>query len=513
MEDGQFYMSPEYMAIKARTSLVMKRTAKREAYLWELDERHKKRVIDAEYRLSEYFDYQWESTDRGAARWAGDIMKYYRKLKDKEISEGDQVPGISEEVPPVAADPDNVVSAQCWRKWHPEKVIEAKLDDTYDLAMDFEERLGDPDEAPRAAARLLVGVNIDGLEPADAKLLPFASAWAEMNVGLFSDAQEEVGEELVDEFWDRFSGDGDPEDPEVVKKVAKMAVKSQRDPRTPPHFKAAGLAWKSKNQLVCKKELQQVKDDILEEDETKAFAARKLESEVAEKESIMKLRARARLVRRQAGGQKENDAVSALKDDLRKEAKDDAATLREFKKVHADDIVELLKWRIATHELLRDEAKEVYEHESNDKVYLVVLKKVRPSDAEEMLKEQKAEHDHKVDCSLAALSAENALIAMMKRDMAYQQEADEVVTDDEFEKDEVVFAVEAAGPAPADGSRPSSRRSFRGDGEDAYGGGGGRGGLAKRKSTEELAAKEKQRLETEEAIRQSLDTFDAPDDY
>ena len=74
--------------------------------------------------------------------------------------------------------------------------------------------------------------------------------------------------------------------------------------RTPPHFKAAGLAWKSKNQLVCKKELQQVKDDILEEDETKAFAAKKLESEVAEKESVMKLRARARLVRGQAGGQK-----------------------------------------------------------------------------------------------------------------------------------------------------------------------------------------------------------------
>ena len=133
-------------------------------------------------------------------------MKYYRKLKDKDITEGEQVAGINEEVPPVAADPDNVVAAKCWRKWHPEKVIEAKLDDTYDLAMDFEERLGDPDEAPRAAARLLVGVNIDGLEPADAKLLPFASAWAEMNVGLFSDAQEEVGEELVDEFWDRFSG-------------------------------------------------------------------------------------------------------------------------------------------------------------------------------------------------------------------------------------------------------------------------------------------------------------------
>ncbi len=310
------------------------------------------------------------------------------------------------------------------------------------------------------------------------------------------------------------AGDGDPEDPEVVKKVAKMAVKSQRDPRTPPHFKAAGLAWKSKNQLVCKKELQQVKDDILEDDATKAFAARKLESEVAEKESIMKLRARARLVRRQAGGQKENDAVAALKDDLRKEAKEDAATLREFKKIHADDIIDILKWRIATHELLRDEAKDVYDHESNDKVYLVVLKKVRPSDAEEMLTEQKAEHDHKVDCSLAAYSAESALIEMMKRDMDYQSQADEVVTDDEFEKEEVVFAVEeVAGPAPADGSRPSSRRSFRGDGEDAYGGGGTREALAKRKSTEEMAAKEQQRLETEEAIRQSLDTFDAPDDY
>ena len=70
------------------------------------------------------------STARRRPQFAG-------KLKDKEISEGDQVPGINEEVPPVAADPDNVVAAQCWRKWHPEKVIEAKLDDTYDLAMDL----------------------------------------------------------------------------------------------------------------------------------------------------------------------------------------------------------------------------------------------------------------------------------------------------------------------------------------------------------------------------------------
>ena len=125
-----------------------------------------------------------------------------------------------------------------------------------------------------------------------------------------------------------------------------------------------------------------------------------------------------------------------------------------------------------------------------------------------MLKEQKAEHDHKVDCSLAALRAENALIAMMKRDQDYQSQADDVVTDDEFEKDEVVFAVEAAGPSAGRRSRPSSRRSFRGDGEDAYGGGGGREALAKRKSTEELAAKEKQRLETEAAIA-SRCTFDA----
>ena len=89
--------------------------------------------------------------------------------------------------------------------------------------------------------------------------------------------------------------------------------------------------------------------------------------------------------------------MSALKDDLRKEAKEDAATLGSSRK-YADDIITILKWRIATHELIRDEWKEVYDHESNDKVYLVVLKKVRPSDAEEMLKEQKAEHDHKVDC-------------------------------------------------------------------------------------------------------------------
>ena len=62
-------------------------------------------IIDAEYRLSEYFDYQWESTDRGAAQWAGDIMRTRRpafiigtrsistkyaigpqRLKDKESS-------------------------------------------------------------------------------------------------------------------------------------------------------------------------------------------------------------------------------------------------------------------------------------------------------------------------------------------------------------------------------------------------------------------------------------------
>ena len=59
--------------------------------------------------------------------------------------------------------------------------------------------------------------------------------------------------------------------------------------------------------------------------------------------------------------------MSALLDDLRKEAKEDAATLREFKKIHADDIIAILKWRIATHELIRDEWKEVYDHESTIK--------------------------------------------------------------------------------------------------------------------------------------------------
>ena len=497
-EDAQFYVTPEYMAIKARTSLVMKRTAKREAQLWELDLRHKKRIVDAEYRLSEAFEWQWEETDRGSARWSNDIMKYWRKLKDKEIEEGEVVIGMPEEVPAVAADPDSVVAAQCWRKWHPERVIEAKLDDTYDLAMDFEERLGDPEEAPRAAARLLVGVNIDGLEAAPPNLVPFAQAWAEMNVGLYGDAQEEVGEELTDEFWDKFSGGGDPDDEEVVQKVAKMAVKSQRDPRTPLHFKAAGLCWYAQNKMVCKTELEAVKQEILEEDGVKAFAAKKLEGEVSEKESIMKLRARARLVRRQAGGQKENDAVEALKEDLRTEAKSDAATLREFKEIHSKDIIELLKWRTETHTLLRDEAKETYDHEANDRVYLVVLKNVRPSDAEEMLKEQKVEHDFKVDNALAAHASETALIVLMERDIAHHSVEAEVVTDDEFESDEV-FAVVA--------SRPGSR------GEDAYGGGGTREELAKRRSTEELQAKAQEREATESAIRQSLDTFDAPDDY
>ena len=84
-------------------------------------------------------------------------------------------------------------------------------------------RLGDPEEAPRAAARLLVGVNIDGLEPADAQLFPLASAWAEMNVGLFSDAQEEVGEELV-----MSSGTGS-----VLDAVGRRRSQVMEIPRTP----------------------------------------------------------------------------------------------------------------------------------------------------------------------------------------------------------------------------------------------------------------------------------------
>ena len=107
-----------------------------------------------------------------AARWAGDIMKcsdlrrpafivggptlrstpstrahtkhdartarrrpqFAGKLKDKEISEGDQVPGINEDVSPVAADPDTVVSAQKGASGTP---VSRRLYHTYDLAMDW----------------------------------------------------------------------------------------------------------------------------------------------------------------------------------------------------------------------------------------------------------------------------------------------------------------------------------------------------------------------------------------
>ena len=61
-----------------------------------------------------------------------------------------------------------------------------------------------------------------------------------------------------------------------------MAVKSQRDPRTPPHFKAAGPSWKSKNQLVCRRSCSRSRTTSSRK-MNQAFAAKKLEAEVAEK--------------------------------------------------------------------------------------------------------------------------------------------------------------------------------------------------------------------------------------
>lgn len=404
--DDQFYMTPEYMALMARTSLVMKKTAIREAELWELDERHKPRVVAAEWRVAMLFEHEFESTDIGAARTANNVVKRWRAARDGNLGEGETLPEGHE-----------VVSAQCWRKLHPERVLEARLDDLYDLQVDFEEKLGDPAEAPRAAARLLVGVAIDGLEPAPEDMVPFADAWAQGNIEAFSEAQEEVGEELSMEFWDRFSQDGDPEDPAVVHRVAKMAIKSQRDPRTPSQFRSSGRAWMVRNKLKCMAAETEVKAEILDEDERKGHEAAKLELEMGEKESIMRLRARARTVRRQAGGDKDNDAQEELRAALRAEAREDWGVLRDFKKLHANKIVEVLRWRVQTHEFLRDEAKRTYEHEKNDRVYLVVTAKVRPSDKEQMLKDQKRDHFWKVDKWHADLVSRNALISLTKDDI------------------------------------------------------------------------------------------------
>ena len=78
---------------------------------------------------------------------------------------------------------------------------------------------------------------------------------------------------------------------------------------------------------------------------------------------------------------------------------------------------------------------------------------------------------------------------MMKRDQDYQSQADDVVTDDEFEKDEVVFAVEAAGPAPADGS--SGRRPGDPSGATARTPTAAAGAAPSRSASPLLAAREK----------------------
>ena len=80
------------------------------------------------------------------------------------------------------------------------------------------------------------------------------------------------------------------------------------------------------------------------------------------------------------------------------EATQDSAALTDFKEQNRLKIMDLLTWRKAQHERLRDEARGNYEHEANDRAYLVVLKKVRPTDRKQMLADQAADHFLRVDC-------------------------------------------------------------------------------------------------------------------
>lgn len=361
--------------------------------------------------------------------------------------------------------PDAVAAAIVWRKLNPGKVLEAKLDDLYDLQMDFEENNGE-DEAPRAAARLLAGVAVDGLFEADAAQIPFAEAWAAGNVERYADAMEDVGEELAMEFWDQFAEDGDPEDADVVRRVAVKSVRSQKDPRTPARFFAAGRAWKGRNRSAYLDAEAEVALELLAEDEAKQREVARLELEMAEKESVLRLRARARAVRAGAARAKDKDSAAEIKRAMEDEATADSAALTEFNENHVTKILDLLRWRVATHERIRDEARADFDTESADRSYLVVLKKVRPTDKQKMLDDQKALHDRKVDVHHANVASQNALLADLERlvatytppEPAFDEDGNAV---DEFgnkiePKDDPTAVDESTAAAIADGEKAAA---------------------------------------------------------
>ncbi|KAH8063763.1 hypothetical protein JL722_2950 [Aureococcus anophagefferens] len=249
MEDEAFYVTPEYMAILARSSIIMKKTAIREAAIWERHEDNRGRVVEAEARIAAQFEYDFETTDRGAARTASDVM-------------------------------------------------------------DFEEN--NSAEEPRAA-RLLAGVSIDGLFEAPADQIPFAEAWASGNVEKLAEVMESVGDELAMEFWDQFAEDGDPDDEEVVK-GRRQGRAVPEGPRTPLRFKSAGKAWKGLNRAPYVEAEAEVMLELYAEDEAKTREVSRLETEMSEKESIMQLRARSRVVRQGAAGVRPTDRRHMLAD-------------------------------------------------------------------------------------------------------------------------------------------------------------------------------------------------------
>ena len=101
------------------------------------------------------------------------------------------------------------------------------------------------------------------------------------------------------------------------------------------------------------------------------------------------------------------------------EATQDSAALTDFKEQNRLKIMDLLTWRKAQHERLRDEARGNYEHEANDRAYLVVLKKVRPTDRKQMLADQAADHFLRVDCHHADYASEEAIVKIVEARIAF----------------------------------------------------------------------------------------------
>ena len=132
------------------------------------------------------------------------------------------------------------------------------------------------------------------------------------------------------------------------------------------------------------------------------------------------------------------------------EATQDSAALTDFKEQNRLKIMDLLTWRKAQHERLRDEARGNYEHEANDRAYLVVLKKVRPTDRKQMLADQAADHFLRVDCHHADYASEEAIVKIVEARIAFYTPKEKQYDADGREIDEFGNLVEVDDPTKVD---------------------------------------------------------------